>query len=216
MTEELVVSNPQFVSAFADIDSIRDKIISTGELSFGYDAINSIRQMQHLVGWSMAKFLYMMKDVCKQLGFSDDTFIITMEENTFLSAKTINRYIDAWNAFLYAKQERLLEHPINNAIELGKAIAQGIELTEDNINLLMDTVDTAQFSQTLRSIKGVEPRSNSLRLYIAEDGSINGWFGDETFFVGYLNVEERTKIPGLDKAITRIVNNSHIMKEGGR
>ena len=195
------------------VDLLLIEIHKTGEFERGADAIRSMHGAIRAAGWGSAKLIHGMKKEWLEQGRDDDRFLDYMQDMTPLKRIVIERYILAWQAVMdiaFPSAERLLIHPIKNGIALGAAMAQGYEPTDTQIEKLLSARNNQEFLGIIREVKGKEPRKGSLTIYLEKNGSLQAWQGNDTRFVGDLDIS--SKDPMIMKAVERIVTSSGIIK----
>jgi len=204
--------NTTIVQALVDVDEILKKIDEGEEdYSFGADALRSMYAAGRAVAYATVKLCHGMFYMWRDSGRDTEQFWAWMQDVTPLKRITVERYIDAWDAYLQIDDERLLTRPIKDMVALGSAISQGFEVEGDSLEKLMSSSNNAEFLNTIREIKGAEPRKNSITLYLETDGTINAWTKDGVVYVGYLDTKGAINNDTLDKCITRITRSSGLI-----
>jgi hypothetical protein len=192
------------------VDMVLEEIRRTGEFERGTDAVRSMHGVIRAAGWASAKLIHGMKKEWLEQGRNEDRFLDYMQDMTPLKRLIIDRYLRAWDAQLHLPQ--LLTQPIKNGIALGAALAQGYELDDEQLEKLASAKSNQEFLGIIREVKGKEPRKGSLTIYLEKNGSLQAWQGDDTRFVGDLDIS--SKDPMIMKAVERIVTSSGIIKRG--
>lgn len=202
------------VEAIEGVDGILSAI-QNGKATFdeGAFALRSMYAAGRAIGHSMVYLCYGLHKLWLESGDNEDKFWLWMQDCTPLQRITVERYIKAWKAYILLDDDRLLTRPTKDLVALGSAVAQGYEISKDDVDRLIEATNNNAFLGELRDIKGQEPRKSAMSLYLEPDGTINAWTKDGVVFVGYLNLPSPDKPSDvLDKAVERIVRSSGLIK----
>lgn len=193
------------------VDGVLETIKSTGDFEIGVNFVRSASAASRAVGLSMAKLLHGML----QMWDRESSFYEYMQEFTSLSMLTIGRYINAWEGLQQVPlqlQEVYTTRPMKDLIALGSALSQGYTPTEEEWNKLSNTPNNPAFAKVLREdVKGAEPRSNSLTIYLEKSGDLVVWDAAGKHQLGYLNISECDTDASIKKAVERIVKSAGIL-----
>ena len=196
--------------ALESVDGLLSAIQETDNFTLGADALRSMYAAGRAVGWSMAYLTYGMRKLWLDSGKEDESFWYWMQDVTPLRRITLERYIHSWEAYLKFDDERLLQRPIKDAITLGAAVAQGYEVTEKDLDRLINAENSNSFANELRGIKGQEARKSALTIYVEPDGTLNAWTKEGVFNIGYISRNDET--PTVQKAVERIIRSAGLIK----
>jgi len=166
-------------------------------------------------GLCLAKLLYEAQK-CWLVLDAGDNFYDMMFERTGISTTTIDRYISVWS--MYAQkdipedfQQRIKLFPMKNQIPIAKAIEQGIDFTPEQWESLSMAPDNSSLLAEIRKAKGQEPRKNSLTITLKRGGSLEMYYQNTKYDLGWLNTEDTNEI--VQKAISRILAGAGIRRE---
>jgi len=213
-SDELFFINDKETSiqqALESVENLLMKIEDTDDFNLGADVLRSMYAAGRAIGHSMVKLCYGMFSIWEASGRDMEQFWGYMQDNTPLKRITIERYIKAWDAYLELGDTRLLTRPTKDLVALGSAMSQGYEVSQEDVEKLLETKSNGEFLGTIREIKGAEPRKNSITLYLETDGTINAWTKDGVVYVGYLDTKGAINNDILDKCITRITRSSGLI-----
>lgn len=209
------VDNKRFTTedVLEGVDNLLAEIKETGEFEAGTNALRSMSGIARVTGWASAKLLHGMMFEWTEQGHDPEKFTDYIKDMTFLKPLIVERYIMAWTAIQSIPQisEQLLAQPIKNGIALGSAIAQGYELTDEQLEELADAKSNQEFLSVIRDVKGKPARKSSLTIYLERDGTLKAWQSERGVFIGDLDV--KSDDPMVKKAIERITISSGIIKK---
>jgi hypothetical protein len=192
------------------VDGVLQSIADTGDFEIGVNFVRSASAASRAVGLSMAKLLYGMRKMWE----SETDFFEYMQEFTTLSRLTMSRYIDAWEGYLQIPellQPSFIVRPMKDLVALGSAISQGY-IVDDELDKLVSCSNSTAFAKVLREdVKGAEPRSNSLTIYLEQSGDLVAWQNGVRVSLGYLNIQECDTNATAKKAVERIIKSSGIL-----
>jgi len=210
--QQFYVNNlPVTVREYLDsVDHILNQIQSTGDFEIGANTVRSMSSIGHAIGISKAKLLHGMWTLWKETQDPDgNSFFIYAAEFCNMQTLVVQRYIQAWEAVLIAPKalyDDMVAQPMKNLNALGAAVAQGFEISDDTWKTIATSSDNQTVLRALRDVKGKEPRSNSITIYLETDGSLVAWQNGLVTPIGYLDPDSNPK------AIERIIKNSGIVR----
>jgi hypothetical protein len=144
--------------------------------------------------------------------FGDEVFI-----GTGLHPHTTERYVKVWSMFA---QRHIPEHlesefrqkNIKDLIPIANALHQGYDIDEENWEELAYAPDYATVAKVVRDdIKNVEPRKNTLQLYLKRDGTVVAYKGQQQENVAWLDLESENEL--VQQAVERIKRNSGMLEQ---
>lgn len=197
--------------ALESVEGLLQTIYENSDFDLGANALRSLYAAGRAIGYSTVKLCHGMYELWVWEGRDPEQFWGWMQDTTPLKRITVERYINAWKAYLKLEDERLLTRPIKDMVALGSAISQGYDVEPEDIERLIETKNNAEFLGELREIKGMEARKSALTLYLEKDGTINAWTKDGVVHVGYLDLDTEPN-PVLAKAVERIVRSAGLIK----
>lgn len=201
------------------LDRIDEIIQKSIEQHNAFIALNVIKQLYGIgktSGLGLAKALYLTNKHWGSYNVGDE-FTSTVLSYTGLHSNTIDRYIGIWAMFVEGKipEELAPEIRQRNMMELfpiAKAVEQGYEFTTNEWQKLADASDYSEIKHIVQQeIKGVEPRKNSIQLYLDNKGTLWAFQQGERYFIGALEISDDRDT--VQKAITRILHSAGIMKQ---
>lgn len=193
-----------------EVDGIIQKAIVEGDpeiaIAAGRTLITSIR----LAGLGMIRLLWGLKKRWGEfeldgVDFDDYNFSDTLG----LSKTTITRYVRI-GAMLESEdvpndvRGTLLTRQVKDLSAIATSWDSGFPINDEQWTRLAEATDNTEILETLREVKNTEPRHNSIRLVLEDDGSIRAWHDNQGYFVGYL--DRNSDNPIIVKAINRISN----------
>lgn len=206
-------------SVYDYLESIQDVILqiqSTGNFDIGANTLRSMSSIGHAIGLSKAKLLHGMKTLWINERDEDSFYQYVIDFGHLSSRIIIDRYINAWDAYMIVPKEYLESitvHPMKNLNALGAAISQGYEPDDETWEKLSSAKENGKFLKIIREdIKGQPARKNSITIYLEPNGDLVAWCNDVRVPVGYLNVQDIEESDLLNKSINRIVKGSGIIR----
>lgn len=204
----------------AGVDSVLNQIQDSGDFEIGANTIRSMSSIGHAIGISKAKLLHGMWNLWQdqmQAKTEDSFFEYVADFAGMNNRVVVQRYIQAWDAVLFAPkehQQEMLAQPMKNLNALGSAIAQGFELSDDQWDKVASTSNNSEFLKVMQNVKGAAPRKSSLTIYLEKNGDLMAIMGNEIISIGYLDVNnlERDETGILRKSIERITKNTGIIR----
>ena len=197
------------------VDDVMTRSIEAGNPDIAANAMKTLLGVSRISGLALSKFIYTFKfqwDNFKR----KDSFEEYLEDKLGRGKTTIKRYQRVWEMLVsgdipreYA--EKLKLHPIKSLVPMANLKSQGFELESNDWLRLSNAPDVATVNKIIREIKKVPPKSGSLQLQLAEDGSIYAWYKEQRYFVGSLNVDDKNEI--VQKAISRITGDGKVMEK---
>jgi hypothetical protein len=197
--------------ALESVEGLLSTIYENSDFELGANALRSLYAAGRAIGYSTVKLCHGMHLLWIKEGRDPEQFWGWMQDTTPLKRITIERYIKAWDAYLELGDSRLLTRPTKDLVALGSAMSQGYEVSQEDVEKLLETKSNGEFLGTIREIKGAEPRKNSITLYLETDGTINAWTKDGVVYVGYLDTKGAINNDTLDKCITRITRSAGLI-----
>ena len=199
------------------VQGVIDQIGSTGDFNIGANTLRSMSSIGHAIGLSKAKLIHGMKQLWIAEKYEESFYQYIIDFGHLSSRIIIDRYTNAWDALVIVPKEYLdvlITHPMKNWNALGAAISQGYEPDGEVWEKLSSAKENGKFLKIIREdIKGQPARSNSITIYLEDNGDLVAWCNDERVNVGYLNVQDVEEgTPTLHKAINRITKGSGIIR----
>ena len=210
--ETFFIDSKEFAisDALNGIDAVLTRIEESGDFDIGANTLRSMYAAGRAIAHSTVKLCHGMHRLWTQAGRDPDQFWMWMQDVTPIKKITIERYINAWEAYLTLDDDRLLTRPIKDLVALGSTLAQGYEVDKSDVDSLIEATSPTEFAGQLRLIKGQEPRKSLLTIYLEPDGTLNAWNKDGVVNIGYINLSNESPI--AVKAIERIVRCSGLIK----
>lgn len=206
---------------FAAIDEVLDHVNATGDLSVAETALKSLEGIERVSGMAIAKLLSGLEDwwtSTDQEKITNDTFEDWVQS---VSSNFKNIYIKRCIS-VYKKQElnifseRICSRPVKDQQAIAGHLDQDYALDSKQWKRLERAGNNTEVLAILREAKGKDPRKHSLQIFLERDGSLNIWFNEERYSLGFLkplntaNTEDERQ--ALDKARNRILSSSGIIE----
>lgn len=199
------------------VDNIITRSLEEGSPEVAFDTGRTFIKAAKLSGIALAKLAFELEKHWPEYQI-DVPFSDVAMQHWGLQKVTITRYVRAWAMF--ANQDvpaelasSLLERPMKDLVAISTASASGYDIKPEQWQELADAPDNTTVLETLREVKGVPPRSNSMVIRMSRDGSLKAYSDNQSYFIGYLETEAAKDEPMIEKAINRIVNGAGILQE---
>jgi len=221
--DELLIISPldQSIDVEDDdhvLEKIEKMILDSIEEHNYMQAINictQLIQVTKLSGLALAKSLYLIKSRWSEFDIHD-TFEDTLASRTGLTKATLQRYTSVWSMYAenkipdeYAEQVRQMN--IRSQVPIAQALDAGYEIEKDGWEELVSDPDFSSVNNTLREIKGKDPRPQALLLMMDRDGGIKALKKGKQVYVGWLNIDDEDEI--VQQAISRITRGGGILEQ---
>lgn len=169
-------------------------------------------------GLALSKLLYRMKCDWRRFGIKEK-FEDIVFAYTGLNAVTVDRYVTVW--MMYDKQlvpsdvqPYLLALPMRSQIPIAKALEQGHKFDESAWRQLVEAPDNVSIRDVIRTIKQQPMRKSGIIFMLHRNGDLTAKDSDDkVHYVGWLDIEAAEKDEIVAKCITRLIDNSYIMRE---
>jgi len=199
------------------VEKLINKAIEEKDVIKALDIPKQIIMVQKVAGLGLAKAIYMIKNNWDAFELDESFDEYAME--WFGSHKaTITRYERVWRT-LHSDQadnipekakEKLQSMNLSSQVVVANIIEQGYELDDNEWKELSEQPDYHSVNRIARDIKGKDPRSQSLQIWIEEDGTIKCSKGGSTYYVGWLDAANDNTI--VQQAIERIKKHTGVME----
>jgi len=225
MTEELeiITSLDQSLDTDGSEDEILNRIenliiqaINNKDVIAALNVPKQIIMVQKVAGLGLAKSIYMIKKNWEAFEL-DETFDEYAMDWFGTHKATIVRYERVWrtlhseetNTIPEPAKEKLQQMNLSSQVVVANIIDQGYEVEEDEWKELAEQPDYHSVNRVAREIKGKEPRSQSLQIWIEEDGTIRCSKGGAIYYVGWLDAANDNEV--VQQAIERIKKHTGVM-----
>lgn len=212
MTNLMIKSNDTLSDR---VDKLLSDAVKQGDADQAFQICNDLRELQHRAGLALAKVLWTIWKNWKEFGIEEDFF-----DNSALRSgihrHTVERYVRIYDMIINSVPNELVDRVqkfnIRDLSPVANAINQGYEIEDKTWDKIANSLDTREIAKIVREdVKGVEPRSNTISLWMDRDGSLWAFNNDQRYFVGSLELSSDDEI--IQKAINRIVSNTGITKQ---
>jgi hypothetical protein len=222
MNDELLVIGSLDQDLLADDSEILAKIeevimesIAEHNFAKASHVCNQLRMVMTLGGKALAKTLYLIKSNWSAYNIHDDPDD-TIASTTGLHKSTIQRYTAVWgmkedNLIPEEYVDEIMSKNIKSLIPIAQALDAGYDINDDEWKDLANTNDFSSINEKLRKIKGKEPRSNSLSIYMDRDGGLKAFKIGTQKYIGWLNVDDEDEI--VKQAIERLIKGGGILEQ---
>lgn len=199
------------------VDTVFQQSVEEQDVNIAFRAANEMLTAFRVQGIGLSKLLYLMKTNWQEYKL-DDSFEYTAFSVIGLSRTTIDRYITVWS--MYANrtvppdlQNRIMSQPMKNQIPIAKTLASGYTIDEESWELLAEAPDNSTILSIIRKVKNVPPRKGALGIHITPNGDLYAWVEGVHKTIGWLNLREAESDEVIKKAVTRIINNTGILRD---
>jgi hypothetical protein len=197
------------------IDGLLADAIKQGDADQAFKLCNDLLGIQRISGLSLAKTLWTIHQHWNEFGIDDD-FFDNAALRLDIHRHTIERYVKVHHMMITDVPadviKELQDHNIRDLIPIANAISQGYTITNETWDKIADADDSREIARIIREdVKGVEPKSGSITLWMDRDGTLWAFHDEERHFVGSLEVAVDDEI--IQKAINRIISNTGITKQ---
>lgn len=201
------------------LDKIDNIIHESLEKKDVFIALNSCRTLKTIIktsGIGLAKLLYLIYSYWEDFGVEDE-FEDVVFDYVGLHRHTVDRYVRVWGMYAESKIPaqfacEIQKKNIKDQIPIANALVQGYTITNDNWGLLVEAPDYHAVAQIiLEDVKGLQPRKNTIRMYLDERGTIWAKRGDEPRkFVGSLEIHSDEDVVKI--VIQRIIRETGMLE----
>lgn len=184
-------------------------------------ALNVPRELiliQKITGLGLAKVIYMIKKDWHVFETAESFEEYAMD--WFGKHKsTIVRYERIWRT-LHSDdsapipeeaKDRIQNMSLDSQVVVADMIDQGYDIEEDQWQELSTQPDYHSVNAVAREIKGTEPRSQSLQIWIEDDGTIYCSKVGAQYYVGWLDAGNENEV--VQQAINRIKKHTGVMEK---
>lgn len=171
-----------------------------------------------LTGLALAKLLYRMHEDWSKFGINEG-FTDIVYSYVGKSPTTVDRYIQVWKMYAEGRipeafRQATLVLPIRSQVPIALALRQGHEISDEQWKELTNAPDYSSLREILRKVKHESMRRSGVVFIFKRNGDLvaidNQGF---SHFVGYLNIKEAAQDEVIDRCITRIIDNSYMIRE---
>jgi hypothetical protein len=199
------------------VEELINKAIEERDVISALNVPRQIIMVQKVAGLGLAKSIYMIKQNWEVFEL-DESFDEYAMDWFGAHKATITRYERVWrnlhsetsNTIPEDAKDKLRSMNLSSQIVVANIIDQGYDLEEDEWKELSEQPDYHSVSRIAREIKGKEPRSQSLQIWIEEDGTIKCSKGGGIYYVGWLDAMNDNGI--VKQAIERIKKHTGVME----
>lgn len=209
------------VEIFYDrIDEVLQHSFDKGDPEYALSFAQNLLKLDKLAGLGMARLLTGMSRKWDwyelDIAFEDYIHI-----NIGLSKETIVRYVRDYEVIEGLENNKEIPKSVVDAIKQRPikdinaiaTCAASCDITPEQWEELADAPDNTTVLQTIRKIKDVPPRKNSLVIRLSRDGSLYAYPGNRNqIYIGELALDKRDD-PDVNRAINRIVTAAGILIE---
>ena len=187
-----------------NIDNELIHLHETGDFNRATHVIFALEKLDTVSGHAKAKFLYGFNEWWKD-NRSDENFTDHIKSTTPTKEVTVKRYVQAWK-FVENNTipKQVASRPMRDLVPIALTIAQGYDISKEQWRKLELCANDGEIRDTLRKIKGQEPRKSAKVLKLERDGTISLWVKNEKKFVGFLNLKDAETDEDIAAAIEKI------------
>jgi len=188
--------------------------IQNGDLDQATKLVRGLIKIAKISGKHLSRTLFQFHNHWDAFG-SNETFEEWADREIGLHKHTVQRYIRVEellnNTSIPAEvRKELTDRNMTELFPIANMMEQGYEPEPEQWEKIISQPDEVSIRETVRDIKGQEPRPTGLTLRMDEDGSLWAYRGGERFFFGSLNVEDHS--PAVEQAIARVTRNAGILR----
>lgn len=198
------------------VDNVIIKVHDTNDLGIADQVVDTLMNLQHLSGRSLAKLFWSMNEFWKvkhQEEKTGDTFQDHMMARHEIKEIHLARYMRVWE-FTQNNQmpKEIQKRPMKDQIAIANMLSQGFDPSKEQWKKLERAGGNADVLRIIRKIKKKPAKKGSLELKLERNGTINAWRDGKKAFIGFLNVKEEADDLIISDAISRIVGNSGMQR----
>jgi len=208
----LDLSDPEEDFWMNEVEAVLEKAFKEHDAEYALNACSNLIKIAKVSGKALAKMLYTLKRGWDMFEITD-----TFEEYAYprlgLHVHTIDRYIKVEEMLrtLPEEAQSIKDRPIGQLIPIANAVAQGYELNDEDWKRLDQAPTERDVRKAIQEITDKEPRKSGLTIYMDRQGSLWAQTTTEHKFIGSLEIKDDDPI--VQKAITRIVDRTGVMKQ---
>jgi hypothetical protein len=198
------------------VDEIVSKAVQDEDITSAISEAKQALSLARISGLFLAKLLYKLEKNWNKFYIDNDSFVDYIHVELGIAPITILRYCRVWSMFESKLvppelEDQLKMRPLRDLVAISTAVSQEYDIPQTTWETLTSAENSSVVSETLRQIKGTEPRSGSLVLKLKRNGDIQCWSGGEQHFVGYVSLEDENE--SVQAAIERIINGAGLIRE---
>lgn len=213
--DNIVLSKVTRRDVLDEVKYVLQELDETGNIRHARAALTALEQITDTAGLGRAYLLWGMQKWHKaRHGEDSETFFSSIEITDPQKVTYAKRLITTWDQISKkAIPVDVQKRSIKELNPIARALADGFVFDDDDWDQIRLAANESEVRTVIRKIKKTKPRADSLTLTMDIKGNLYVRKGDgPREFFGYLDVEKEETFQIVAMAISRVTNNSPILR----
>jgi hypothetical protein len=218
MTNALDIANDfdSVDEVYLKVDEVIARSVEEGSPETAITYISKLMKLKELTGKALVRFIYQLSQNWEYFEESQsDRFIDYVHAALGVHKHTIERYVKVGdmlaNEVPPQYQDMIEDLAMEYIYPVANAIDQGYVFEDVHWEAVISAPHGREVERLVRELKGSEPKSSALQLWLDLKGSLWVFTKDKGEIIGFLEIKSDSK--PVQRAINRILKRAGIMEE---